>query len=432
MISKSKHPGIVVLAFLAVFSLLLPACDTLDIKPDTFEYPLDLEVTQNESILTLSWSPATVSTFEEYIILRSTDPIRDSAEPEVMGNTFILARIDERNVTTFQDVNTPITDTLYYKVYAKIADRFLMTATVAHDQNLHLIPVRSDAVAFVPETGHLVGIDRSLSTIYVYDLNAREMIENKPANQFSSPMIRPDYSTGEILVGDNSSLYIFDYHTLTVKNTSFPGTFRDMHFRNGYIYLQRAQFPYAFALYRRSDMSLRDEISVIQNDWRKSFVRIENENPVQATIYDFAVTGSARYVQNGNDLSLDLSSQSAINGSFTVFAAHPTQDEFIVSNTGTIIDENLQQTGILNNGAIGFNFFTYSPDGKTLYGITFQASSILRSYDVDNDYAFIEERMLSNQVSPLHLFADSQNVHIVSQAFVDGTQKTLITSIAHQ
>jgi hypothetical protein len=404
----------------------------LPIEPDGFEYPLELTTTQNQSVTTLHWSEATVSTFEEYIILRSTMSIPDGPEPEVNSNTVIIGRVDQRKVTTFEDLNAPLSNTLYYKVYAKIAGRFLMSPTIAHDQNLSLIPMRADVSLPIQDQGLLLGYDRLTRTLFVYDYINRELLRSQIIQQLSVPILSMDPTTNEILIGENGTIYFYDFTTLELKQTFFPGLFRDLQSIEGWIYIQKASSPYGFALYRRSDLSFRKELTVLQADWRKFYIQVDPKSPFKATIYDFATTGSARYKQDGTNLTSDLTRFNTLPGSIVSIIRRPSHDEFVVNTSGSIVDVNLQQVDILENGQFSYSFYDYSPDGKNLFALTFLNSPVLRIYNAENEYNFRKEHPLSNQISPISLFTDANAVNVVSLAFADGSWKTLITSIGYE
>jgi hypothetical protein len=128
----------------------------------------------------------------------------------------------------------------------------------------------------------------------------------------------------------------------------------------------------------------------------------------------------------------DLTRFNILPGSMLDIVPRPSREEFVVNTTGTIMDGNLQQVDILENGQFSYSFFDYSPDGKYLYGLTFVNTPIIRIFDAEDSYVFIKEHPLSNQVSPVSLFSDAEAVHLVSLAFTEGSWKTLITSIGHE
>jgi hypothetical protein len=416
----------------ATVGFLVFSCDELEVPtPGEFQYPLTLTVESRQSVAELAWSEVTVSTLEEYIILRSSDNIPDSPVPEITGNAVIIARIDERDISHFKDSNLPIVDTVYYKVYARIEGRFLMSATISHAQNLHLLPVRADIVEHVAAKNTFVAFDRGTQQLLVYDYKTREFLKSRLMQQLNFPMIRVDLSSDEVFVNENGTSQFLDYNTLNLKQ-SLQNTFsRNAKFLNGWIYLTRAQFPYGFALYRRSDLAIKDELNTLQSDWRGCSVLPDPTDVNKATIYDFSLTGAARYTQNNTDLELDLVSSEVMPGGGILVAKHPIRTEFVVTSNGIIMDENLEIINTLENGAIGFNLYTYSPDGSKLFGMTFQNSPTIRVYDADNDYVFREEFVMSNQISPVSLFADEQNVYMVSLVFLGGGTQTLITTIEY-
>ena len=418
------------IALLSLMAIAMFACDKLDTQPGEFQYPLSLSVERKQSIAELTWSEATVSTFEEYIILRSTDEIPDSPEPEITGNTVLLARIDERKATLFKDSNLPIADSIYYKVYARIAGHLLMSPTVGFTQNLHLVPVRADIVEHVPSQNAFIGFDRVTQQLFVYDYSIREFLVSR-FFQLNFPVISYSASPQEILISENGTTQFLDYTTLNVIKTFQTNQIRNVKYANGWIYLTRAQFPFGFALYRRSDLSFRDEVNALQSDWRGFSVIPDVNDANKATIYDFSLTGSARYVQNNTTLEVDLLSSEVLPGGLMVVARHPVRTEFVITNTGIIVDGNLQIIKTLENGTLSFSFWAYSPDGSRLFGMTFQNNLMIRVYDAENDYSFVEEYVLSNQISPVALFTDEDNMYLVSLVFLNTSTQTLITTIEY-
>ena len=431
MVSRT-HPGHI-LPVICTLALVLwfIACDKLDITPGDFQYPLTLTVQSRQSVTELSWSQATVSSFEEYVILRSTDDIPDSPEPEVTGNTIIIARIDERNVTTFKDSNLPIADSVYYKVYARISGRFLMSNTFHHVQKLHLIPARVDIVEPVVSDNKFIALDRATHQLFVYDYITREFITSKAFAQVNFPLISYSSTNDEILLCENGTAQFIDYSTLDFRQSMQTGFVRGIEYANGWIYLTRAQPPFSFALYRRSDLTLRDEINTLQTDWRGFIVHPDAMDANKATIYDFSIAASARYVQSGTNLDVDKLSSEILSGGLIIPTSHPQREEFVITNSGIIVNGDLQLLRTLENGTMSFSLYAFTPDGSRLFGFTFFSNPVLRVYDANDDYTFIEEHTLSNQISPVALFADDDNVYLVSLVFLISSSQTLITTIEY-
>jgi len=165
-------------------------------------------------------------------------------------------------------------------------------------------------------------------------------------------------------------------------------------------------------------------------DWRGFIVIPDASDANKSTIYDFGQTGSARYLQSGSNLDLDLLSDEAFSGSILV-TAHPQRTEFVVTNTGIVVDQNLQQIAQVENGFNSFSHYAFSPDGSKLFGVTFQNSQMIRMYDVDNDYTLLEEYTLNNQISPISMFADQNNVYLASLVFLNVSVQTMITTIEY-
>lgn len=93
------------------------------------DFTFSIEQTE-DTILTLNWSKVEHSDFEHYVVVRSTEEIPFLDNP---SNIFVLAEIDDLNTTSLIDVITKISPDYYYKVFAKIGERYIQT----ENQHIH-------------------------------------------------------------------------------------------------------------------------------------------------------------------------------------------------------------------------------------------------------------------------------------------------------
>ena len=88
---------------LVVLALLsFCACEKEVIDNTDKNFPIDLTAESLGQLTKLTWTPTNISTFEEYLIVRSSDSIPTGIEPT---NNQIIARIDDYEEATFTDGN---------------------------------------------------------------------------------------------------------------------------------------------------------------------------------------------------------------------------------------------------------------------------------------------------------------------------------------
>ena len=113
--------------------LLFASCEKEVIDNTDKKFPIEISVNNKGSLSELTWTRANVSSFVEYIIVRSTDSIPSGLPP---ASTPIVARIDDFEEITFVDSSTPFVEELYYKVYVDIGERFLESPSLKVDQKI--------------------------------------------------------------------------------------------------------------------------------------------------------------------------------------------------------------------------------------------------------------------------------------------------------
>ena len=419
-------------AIICLVTLILQGCDDPSIAPTPFEYPISLSGSQGQFAVTLEWQEVSVSTFEEYFILRSQDSIPDTPEPEITGLTTLVTRIDQQEITTFTDSQFPISQTLYYKAYAKIGDRFLMSPTVRVDLDLQVFNLRADALTVDIDEHVIIAYDRSQQLLFAYDYISREILEQRQ-HFFNVPLIHFGTYNGskEIYLSDRStSLFIINRETLVTKQTMFTTyNIQDFKYDDERFFIARdGPSSSSLAVYRRSNLTLAEQINSVINFTRN--VQVLGESPEQK-VMDLAINQMARYSVTGTDISQDFLKQVVVSGSQVFSSVRPGQDEIVLTNNGHIVNSNIESITTLDGGSRFFQSFAFSPDGDRLFGSAFNLNTVeISIYDATSNYALIKRIPIN--FSPTRIFADDENVYAVGLVFLGGVNKTIISKFAYE
>lgn len=119
--------------YLYIFLLL----SVFSCKNDS-ETPLQefqLTITQQNNLLEHTWTEANLADFEEYLIVRSAEPIPANLDPFSSSNipselNIILHRESDQRISSWQEVVLSETSKYYYRVFIKLSDRFIASNQV--------------------------------------------------------------------------------------------------------------------------------------------------------------------------------------------------------------------------------------------------------------------------------------------------------------
>jgi hypothetical protein len=412
----------------ASLTFTFAACDRDPIEPGDFSYPIELAAEVKGSIVHLSWHEVRVSTFEEYIIVRSQEPIDDTPEPEVDGLSVIAARIDDLTVTTFEDSGAPLATEFYYKVFAKIGERFIYSPTVHVEIDLQLISLRTDNFAVDTDENVIIGYDRSLRVLFIYDYQNSEVLrQQQPGTIYNNPIIRHGAYQGkeEIYISDHDNyIHILDRSNFQQWNQIYSTSdIHDFQYMDGYFFATRNQTAGGMAMFDRSTLFLTDADNSITQFFR--LVGISDSGGAQK-VYEFGNTHVSRFQVNSGSIESDRTVHESNAISQTQVAYAPVLGHFAFSNNGKIYDEDLNVVATLDDGVVFHQVLAFAPDGSALFTVSFELNSTtIRSYDPTDEYAFIGKRNIS--YTPILLFADEGYLYAVGMVFINNTTRTVIT-----
>jgi len=414
---------ILFLIVLITTGLMVQSCHETPVEPPLKTYPLHLSVTSDNTSAVLNWTTLTVSSFEEYIIVRSEDSIPDSPEPELVGSATIVARIDQADESEFIDFAPPISRSVYYKVYGKIGDRFLSTPTVRTDLSIQIIDLRVDISEINQAKDEFIGYDRANQILFIYNYRTEEIRVQKFIPH-TNPIIRiGSYnSNNEIYLTDQSGvMYIYNYGNLNLvrKSNGFAQPVDFIYDKGRFIIA--AQSGSIFVM-DRATMQITDTDPGIIN-LRKLYPGERNGDELE--ILEIGTSQVNKYILENNGIS-KVSSKTDIPGGFQLITAgHPDGNQFIINGSGKIIDNELQNVGGLEDGVQFYNLLRYTEDGSKLFSAGFFLNKInLKFFDVEDDYDKISENQIS--AFPINMFSDDEDVYLISVVFLNGGVRTVI------
>ena len=414
--------------FLPVAMVLLTwtACNDDLVQSGPFEYPIDLQTGLSGHGVYLEWSKTTVSTFTEYIIVRSLDSIPDTPEPVLDGQAVIVERLDKIDETSYVDYDYPIGETHYYKIYANIGERFLMSATRRVDVELQLIPFRMDVMEVDHEREEIVAYDRSSRVLYVYDY-----VEGKLLSQVTTSMTNPILRIGEYngkdeiyLCDRNSTIEIRDRATLLRDEFLWlsSSSVRDFIYDKGIFAVTTDNSTQNVQVYSRSSLNIMDGMTGVTTSFRY-LVKAPGLSPM--TFYEVSHVDRGKYTVIGNDLQRVLTATD-VSSSILIPAVHPERNEMIFTTSGTIFDENLERLDVLGEGVQFYNVIGYSGDGRYVGGSRFEInSSVIDIFDSEESYARIST--IPVNFNPAFIFGAGNDIYAAGAVFIGGlTQSVLI------
>ncbi len=417
-----KHYLLIVIVLITA-ALFTESCHEILIEPPPVTYPLDLTVTSENTSAVLEWTALTVSSFEEYIIVRSEDSIPDSPEPELIGNATIVARIDQADITEFIDFAPPISKSIYYKVYGKVENRFLSTPTIRTDLSIQIIDLRADISCIIQERSEIIGYDRSTQILFAYNYRT-EKIRVQKFVALNNPIIRfgTFNSVEEIYLTDQFGvMYIYNIDNLNLSRQSnnFDQPFDFIYDKGRFVI---ATLSGSILVMDRATMQITDVDAGLNN--QRSLLRGES-NGDELEIMEIGFNQINKYILDNNNISKVGSNPDIPRGFQLITAGHPDGKEFVINGSGRIIDNNIQNVGILEDGVQFYNSVKYTVDGSKLFTVGFILNEIkLKFFDVENDYAKISENQII--AFPINMFSDDDDVFLMSIVFLNGGVRTVI------
>lgn len=345
---------------------LLWSCEKEKVNNENDGFSIQLTAVQDGRNIKLSWTETKVSTFAEYIVVRSLEPIPTDFVPTPFSQS-VIGRLDEFEDNEFVDISPLLAEKIFYKIFVDIGGRFLQSEEALVDYEVIILDRRTSRAEFNPDTDMLYLMDNLNNNLIAYNYLSNESSEELLTN--SSVKFRPgNNGNGEELyiARNNGFLRIYDAFSLDLKaNYSLGSAFQNIGTNNnGQLYVINNSSSLNFRVIDADDGSLlrghlvdisnaelymlnpeENELMVVGN-FEMQFLKFDDDGEILST--NTIITNKFPISTGGHAISAD--------GQFIM----PYQD-------GTIYDENLDLVNTVGSGNIFFEDYAFSSDGTRLF-----------------------------------------------------------------
>lgn len=352
-------------SILFCIAMLATACEKEEVDNSDKNYPIQLTVSKPERNIELAWTKTNISSFESYIVVRSTDPIPDSQTPP----SGTIATITDQGENTFSDVGFPFVEKLYYKVFVKVGDRFLFSPTVEMTTDVKLLDLVPTFTLADPANDVVYLMDVNQGQLHRYNYALEEITHTLSlSNVFNMRMAVGDNGEGNELYlnrNNDTKVEVYDAATLSLK-TSFNvngSVFSIASGNNGYIYVATDNWNKNFAVYKRSTKQLVSGASFISATSDRLLMPL----PGTETVIDVNSFELHSYQVNSIGNIGEHKASSVINNFFGTngaIAVSPDGNFFAPLPDGVTYNRDLEVVGsIINNNFNFFNRYVFMPSG---------------------------------------------------------------------
>lgn len=359
---------VTIFSFCLLLSLFF-ACKKEQVNNNDGGFPLQLTAQQDGRNVVLDWTETKVSSFEEYIIVRSTEPIPVDFVPTPFSQ-FVIERLDEFEDNQFIDNSPLLAERIYYKVFADIGDRFLQSEEVIVEYEVTILNRIPTRIAHNPDTDLLYIYDGALIEILAYNYVTNENGGKVGTNSSQPSFCAGNNGNGEELyvVNTSTSLKVYDAFTLELKETITPASNIFMRQvatnNNGHLYIYTDNFSNNIKVIDVNSESIVGNFSSNINNPRL-FMLDEAKNELvvvgnfEIELIDFDNNGNIESESQTNTNSFPTN-----NGGFGV----SSDNQFFMPYVdGSIYDENLNNTNNLSSTNSFFEDFAFSSDGTKIF-----------------------------------------------------------------
>lgn len=356
-----------------VLALLFCGCEKEKIDNTDQDHPIQLTVTKPGRNVILEWTATNISNFENYVLVRSTEPIDDPLEP--IG---AFATVEDFEENTFEDTAFPLAEKVYYKVYAKVGDRFLFSPTVPIEFDVKLLDLRATRTAYAEESDVLFLYDNNMQTIFSFDVEAGEITnELTEQNVFDYVMDAGDVGEGpELILSPNGSnqIAIYDDELNFKTSQSFNASIVDIEIGEGVIVIGKNSFNATIDILNRSNLNSLGTVSGSEQfDRRLKLLPSGNK-----TLVEIGFDGVFKYTFNSNWGLTSIQNETLFSNPLQEIAASSDGVHFIPNLEGNVFGENLNSLGTVNAPSTNFSQeYIFSKDGTKVYAFNFSPGEII-------------------------------------------------------
>ncbi len=409
---------LLLLFMLSVF--YFSACERIEVDDTDQQSNIELTITKSQGLNQLTWTVANVSTFKNYIVVRSNEIIPNSFD-SIISPATIIATINDYEENTFEDGGGLSQNYVYYKVFVDIGDRILVGNSARTRSNVEPLGFQVQDYAFNKESGHLFLTAQSSNKIHRinYKTGGHASFTSGAASSENSLNISKVNGSNKLLVSDQQAFKVYEFdpinfnkvHTFSLPATTIYSTAAN---NNGLMMASVRELNTATLIYthgsssnvgfRNDALYYRNRTIVSISDTENKFIEIEN-----AAIHKYTLNNVGNVTSY---TSKSVSSTAATNH----IAVSEDGAYFVGDRTGKVYDKDLNLLGVLSaSDATFYRGFAFSDDGTKLYAL---------DYSNENVYTFkfpsLElERSFSIGFTTLEINFHEGNLIVLGYQFVN-------------
>lgn len=354
------------LAFTLLVMLLLVSCEKEEIDNSDKNFPIQLSIEAIGQLNMLSWTTTNISTFEEYILVKSIDSIPANLAPLASQ---VITRIDDFEETSFTDAAISFSENFYYKVYVDIGGRFLESPTLKVTQKILSYDFIADRILYdaASDVFFLYSFaDQHLSRYDVAENRITHTIDNIPT--FRNFVLGTNGSNRELYVSSQSNGLISIYNTEDLSLISEFSVGREVYGLatndRGLLFCSTDFINDPFRVYRRSDFLLVGSANLPQFSTDRRLVMLDpaNNEVIEATPSDLYYY---RFAEDGKLLESRANTQ--VNGVLlNSIRVSPDGSQFIPYRDGQVYNGDLGLDIFTGNFGNDVSDYLFSPNGSRI------------------------------------------------------------------
>lgn len=367
------------LSMLGVF--YFSACERIEVDNTDQQSKIELTLTKSKGLNQLTWTEVNVSTFKSYTIVRSNEPISNSFDSIFTPST-IIQTITDYKKNTYEDGGGLSNDYIYYKVFADIGDRRLVSTVARTRSNVEVLDFQVQDHTFSQETGHLFLSGQVSNQIHRinYKTGGHAKIFSGTSSSDNSLNMARINGKDRLLVSDKYYFKVYEFDPVNLNKThtfDLPSEniFSVAANENGLMMVSVRDPNTATLIFNHSSSSqigfrndalyyrVRQLASV--SDTENQFIEIENN-----AIHKYTLNN------NGGVTSYNVKSVSSTSPSHHI-ALSPDKKYFAGDRSGKVYDKDLELLGVLTAPeATFYRSFAFSSDGKKLHALGYSDQKI--------------------------------------------------------
>lgn len=352
------------LPLILVAACLLFSCQKEEINNLDKGFPIELNIESVGQSSILSWTATNISTFEEYLVVRSFDSIPTGINPEA---NFVIAQIDDYEEASFRDASLSFEEELFYKVYVDIGDRFLESPSIKASRKILRFDFFASDITYDASQDVFFLKELSAGEIHRFDVAQNEITHSVAVDNFEDFIVGTYAGQRELYVSSqgNGLIQIYDATNLELIADFSTGKRTPQVETNnrGLLFCAIDDFDEQLTVYRRSDFTRMGSANNTAGSSGRTLTLLnEATNELLESTFD-----GLFYYRFDDDGNLMESKSNTFQTGFVLnnIRISPDKTRFIPFQSGEVFNTNLElQTGGLFSNDI--SDFVFSPDGSQL------------------------------------------------------------------